>query len=506
MLTVNKPGAPVPPEDDQEAEGTRVPLLSKVKASPSDKDSGAAKKSLFGRFQRKPKGEQGEVAPKKPFTLFRKKEAPPAEGVSAQESTAVKDSATPAAVEPKKSLLGRFKASKAKSKEEGSGKAPRASFMGHRENHVDIVAELDSGRTVLWRVTDKELFPLDSFAVKRGVSFSSQDHRYASEGVLNYNQARDLALSELGEECRIVNATKNHQAVYASVATRVQDFTHPVGPGVGILEALLRQGDHLGKDLIAGFLLNSEESGQSLAILYYITPTGVYSAPQITVNPENLDFTLSQFAASKRLYLEEAEVVLFRNHELIEGQTFLELYPAETVWYGVPVRKIMWAGIGLVCVAATGCAAYAGLAYVKKHSLESEKVQLTAQVKTIDQALQSRISESLVSFAATQSINIDQVTSRAGEIWLPFSKVLVEASKGTEKYSMTMPLTRGGFANNRPSVVGQVVPSDVEPLVSLVPPTGCSKDIPGVNGGIDAIQITITCETPASPVSRYRLD
>ena len=409
---------------------------------------------------------------------------------------------------PAKSALAAFmpKKSKASVKSPSIEVKPKTSKKASAPSgSTDILVELEGDRRVFWRVASNKLSRVEGTEVARAASFSRYDYRYLSDVPLSHNGARDLALSELGEECRVVNATKSLGAVYAATAARIDSLPCPVGSGFQLLEQLLEKNGHAEQELIAGLLLE-EEGGQSLAILFHVTAQGAISAPQITVNPDNLSFTLSQFASSKRLDADVAQVVLFKNADLLAQARGLECYPVESVWNGIAVRKLVWMGV-LVCAGASGATVlYASQAYLRIKLIQGRGDTLAAQVKKIDGDLQRKISGSLITFAGMQSVDVGKVTQRAAELWEPNSRVTMESTAGKEKFDLLMPFTRGSFGNNRPSVLGQLKANDVEPLIGKAPPEGCVKEIPGVTGGVNAIQITITCESPASPVSRYRLD
>lgn len=391
------------------------------------------------------------------------------------------------------------KSSRAKAK---SSKAARASAG----NQLDLLLELEAEHRVYWRVTPTGLTSVNAEDVRQAASFSAQDGRYVAEAPLSYNQAMNLALTELGEDCRIVNVSKTLQAVYGTRLARVQNLDVPVGPGLMLIEQLLRSGEHTGQDMVVGLLLEDESSAQSLAILFHVNSQGDFSTPQITVNPDNLSFTLSQFASSKRLDVNATEVLLFKNAELLSVAGSLQLYPKEQVWNGVPVLKLVW-GVALVsCVAAFGAAGYGGQAYLAKRTLEQRQTALTSQIQTVDAELKAAISGSLVSFAGTQAVDVQEVTARAAHLWVPYSKVTLEATATSQRFDIQMPLNGGGFFNNRPSVLGQLAARDVEPLIGMSAPEGCNKDVLGVSGGLDAVQISITCESPTRPVHRYRTD
>ena len=494
-VTVDEPVTPAPAMESETAQpafsGLKIkkavpasePISAPESAPEAPEVPAAAKRSLSGLWSRSKGDKQAEAAPEVSGTKKKADKAEKPAKPTKEEKAAAKAAAKSAA------------SSKGKKERKAAG-----------TSQLDLLVELDAERRVFWRVTADSLTQLTAEDVSQAASFSGLDNRYPTTNVLKYNQARDLALSEIGEDCRIVNATKAMRAVYGTKATRVDSLKCEIGPGVALVEHLLVDHDHAARDLIVGLLLTDEGSTKSLAILFHVNKNGDFSPPQVTVNPDNLSFTLSQFANSKRLIEDDADVLLFKNAELLAVAGALQYYPNELVWNGVPVRKILWGAAMVSSVAAFVAAGYAGQAYMQKHALESEQVALTAQVKKIDAELKSSISSSLVSFAQTQTVDVKQVSGRAAQLWVPYSKVTLEATATLQRYDILMPLTRGGLFNNRPSVLGQLAARDVEPLIGMAAPDGCTKDIPGVSGAIDAIQITISCESDSRPVHRYRTD
>jgi hypothetical protein len=520
------PVAPVAADAGQGVPGLRV--TRKVKAEPVEQADDAADTpkpglaDLAKRFHKTP-AEPQPAAEKPQESLlgrFSRKKAAPTEDARAsapvelEEAADVAQPAAPAAAAAqKKSLSGLFSRAKASAPEKAASvskatsKKPAAKTRAASSGaQLDLLVELDAERRVYWRVTPQGLMQVEADQVRQAASFSATDERFPTDAALSYNQAKDLALSEIGEDCRIVNASKTARAVYATKATRIDSLACEVAPGVALVDQLLAADSHSEQELIVGFLLKDESSTQSLAILYHVNAKGAFSSPQVTVNPDNLSFTLSQFASSKRLNVDEAEVLLFKNTEMLSVAGNLACYPNEPVWNGVPVRKVVWLAAIASTAAAVVMGCYAGQAYLQKHSLESEQASLSAAVKKVDSQLKETISSSVVAFAATQAVDVQQVTDRAAQLWVPYSKVTLEATATAQRFDVQMPLNRGGLFNNRPSVLGQLAARDVEPLIGMTAPDGCVKDIPGVSGGLDAIQISISCESATRAVHRYRTD
>jgi len=472
------------------------------KAAPAPEAEKPAGGSLLGRFGKKTAAIPEDVAQEPVVAEAKPSSDAPKKSLSSLWSRAKSAPNVEAKSEAKTDSKSDVKATKKPVKKTKAAKAPRAAAGGQ----LDLLIELDAERRVYWRVTPNGLSPVEGTEVLQAASFSAEDGRYPAESVLSYNQAMTVVLTEIGEDCRIVNESKAHGAVYGTKATRVKSLLIPIGPGQMLVQELLRTGDHSGHDLVVGLLLNDEASTQSLAILYHINSQGYFSTPQITVNPDNLSFTLSQFAASKRLDVDATEVLLFKNAELLSVAGALQFYPNETVWNGVPVRKLIWGATVLSCAAAVAAAGFGGYAFLTKRSLEQQQSALTNQIQQIDTELKTLVSDSLVSFAATQAVDVQEVTTRAAHLWVPYSKVTLEATATSQRFDIHMPLVGGGLFNNRPSVLGQRATGDVQPLIGMSAPEGCSKDILGVSGGLDAVQISITCESTPRAVHRYRTD
>lgn len=372
---------------------------------------------------------------------------------------------------------------------------------------VDVLIELEGNRRVFWRVTAQNFDELPAERVRKAVSFSRNEHRFHVEGALGFNAAQDLALAEVGEDVRIVNASRAVHAVYASTAQRIAELQPvTVGPGLQLIDELLLKERKSGEEMICGLILKGASESQSLAVLYHFTDQDEVAATQITVNPDNLNFVLAQFASSRRLEVADTKVILFNNEDLLKVAAKIEYYPAEAVWRGVPVRVVLWTATAIAAGAAGLCGLYAAQAYVRVAAAQSKVSSASADQKKVQKSIDELLTSSVVSFAHSQSLNLAQMTERAGEFWTPGAKVVVDATARTETYNITLPLTRGGLMGNRPSVLHQLNLGHVEPLLKKEPPEGCAKAMPEVSGGLNAVQVTITCESTSSALSGYRLD
>lgn len=381
----------------------------------------------------------------------------------------------------------------------------RAGPKDARAGELAILVSIEGHGNVYYVVTSNGLREAKAEELTYAASFSPDDHRYPAEAKSTYQHGVDIAMSEIGEDVRIVHAARSMGAVYATPTARIDESPVRLGPGQMLVEHVLKRNARPPGAFAVNLMLEDAASGRSLAILYYVSAQGDISAPQVSVNPSNLQFTLSEFL-HKHGAADDADVLQIGNDRLAGTAGALALYPNEAVWRGTPVRTLTWAAAAFAAVAALASGAYAGLQQVQMHSLHQEAQVLNARVAEYDHKSDALISSSLSSFAQTQSLDVARLTDRAAGIWVPRSTVSVDATATHELYTLVMPIDSGQFFNNKPSVLSQLQNQNLQQLLGLTPPEGCTKNSPGVSGGVNVLQITVDCEAPADGASRYRLD
>ncbi|KWU17830.1 hypothetical protein [Burkholderia cenocepacia] len=385
------------------------------------------------------------------------------------------------------------------------GTAKRASSKTAKPGELPILVNIEGHGAVYFMVSDGGLREVKPEDLAFAASFSPDDHRFAIAAKATYQHAVDIAMSDIGEDVRIVLMAKATGAAYATAAARIDDSPVRLGPGVFLVEQVLKRNARPPGAFAVNLMLEDSASHRSLAILYYVNAQGDISAPQVSVNPTNFHFTLSEFL-HKHGASDDADVLQISNAELAETAGELSLYPNEAVWRGTPVRTLAWAGVVMAMIAAIGTGAYAGFEKVQLGALHSEAKTVNARTADYDNKSGLLISSSLRSFAQTQSLDVGRLTDRAGALWVPRSKVSVEGNATHETYTLVMPVDSGEYFNNRPSVLAQLQNQNIQQLLGLTPPEGCTKNTPGVSGGVNVLQITVNCEAPADGVGRYRLD
>lgn len=469
-------------EDVQEVpDVNRFSKFVKAKVAASEPLQAPAKGGLFGAFKKA--GSKEAVTP----------EAVPTAPAKSMFSRAPKVKLEPKAKPEAKPSV------KAKNATPTRTGAPKSSF--------DVLVELENNKRVCWRVTANGLEDLDIATVSTAASFSKNEHRFATDKPMAYGAAQDLALSEIGEEVRIVNGSKSTGAVYSSTAVRITDIgALRTGPGLYLLDLLIREVREPEEELVFGLVLSGGEANRSLAVLYHLSASNEVTSTQITVNPENLSFVLSQFSASRRIDEEKTKFVIFKNADLLKVASQLVLYPNEAMWNGISLRKVLW-GLTLVSgVVALGAGAYGAQNYLGMTSTKSALARQTALKKTALTNIDKKVASAVTSFAGTQALMLPRIAQRAGGIWQPGSKVVVDAILDKEEYRVTAPLTTGSAEGMGLNVLQRRQLQDLAPLLSVAPPEGCTKAIPNISGGMNAIQITVTCENALGSLSAYRLN
>ncbi|VTU41543.1 MULTISPECIES: hypothetical protein [unclassified Variovorax] len=382
--------------------------------------------------------------------------------------------------------------------------APRKVRQSRGAFHLVLARE--DGTRACFHVSAQGLLDVPEGDVKEAASLTAQDVRFAVGPKTTYRQGSDLALSEgVGESVRIINAAKQLGAIYATSVERLEELSMRVGPGLLLVErAMVRREVPKGAHIVF-ILLEDAESGRKVAILYYRSVDGEFSAPQVTFNPTNLAFTLAQFQSARGLS-PDSQTVQLSNADLVAQSGELQLYPAEAEWNGISVSSLL---NGAVMVAAAAAIGTAGYAAVLKTGLASTKSSISFSQKkadAFDRKNQTLIASSLVSFGKSQSLDIARLSERAAAIWAPRSTLVVDATAARETYVVSMPLTTGGFVNNKPSALSELRNEEIQQLLKLTPPEECTKTMPGVSGGVNVIQVTVNCETPVGSAGRYRSD
>jgi hypothetical protein len=404
----------------------------------------------------------------------------------------------PASVEPDEKPVKPAKTKKPKA----DAKAPR--FGGKTEKSLTLLTELENGRQLYWQLEADKLVQVKDAPTGPVYSFSKEDFRYRSEAPLSYKQANDLALQEVGESVQIVNRSKDLQAVYAARQERVLSAKNLLYPGQQALDRLLIERKKLGAALICGFLFKDAAEEGSVAILFHVNADGEASKPQISVNPDSMEFVITQFAVSRKLDKNNTEVVLFTNAEFLGAIAGAAAFPNEPVWRGVPVRTILAHTAVVSVVVALGFAGYAGFQFLQMQQLSKKQAQLTEAVDLSKKRIGNMLHNAVPSFAKAVSLDPEALTQRAQGLYLPDTRMTLVATPDKAEYIIAMPIARQETFNNQPSALDPITPEKQALLMGLKAPEGCNASSLYTSGNLNETQLKITCESDNSAFRGYR--
>lgn len=500
-----------------------------LKALNSEASKGKATFS-FSKKESEPSVEpdSSKVKPKKSMLdLFKKKENLTATTSSLDseltseetQSSPVSQKENEAPVSPKTSFLSKVKGASSKSSEPVSESASSLSTVASKKKsktpqifgpmkEVILQIELENGRLVFWKMSESGLEQIsDDHKIESAFSFSREDFRFWSDLPISDGKGDDVALQEIGEAVRTVNKTKALSAVYACRAERVDGKSLLLSSGQQVLDKILHEaklypyvGDETftGKhNLICGFLfqgVNARGQNSTLGLIYHYDDESESTKVQISVNPDNMDWVIKQFATAHRIKMDDTDVVIFDNSDFLKWASSADAYPNEPVWHGITVRKLytgLMIGAGIFC---GGSVFWTATGYTLNMARQSEAKSLSAEVESSQSRLSDLVSQSARSFAKKSSIDISDVFEKSEKVWIPGSKVTLEATPASDLYSVSLVILKSRTTANRASSIGDSDSEDISNLLSIKAPEGCEKSSASISGRLNEIKIFFNCQ------------
>lgn len=367
-----------------------------------------------------------------------------------------------------------------------------------------LVTDVDGGRQLHWEVTSAGISQQERATPEtQYVSFSRYDFAYVTDEPLSKRDANDFVLAELAEDAGVINDSKLGY-IYATTNARIIESALKLASGIQLFNrAVANKETDPNNSVIISRLEGADNV--SLTIVYYRAIDGSISAPQLAVNADNLDFIIRQFSSTRKVP-ETAKTVYLTAADLLSAAKGLVDYPKEGDFLGLSISKSKNIALLASLIIAGFMAINAVKVQLEVMGLQDNKARLDSDISRIKKEVSNGIEGSLDSFAASQSINLSTVTSRASEIWTPYSRVVVDAHVGQESYKVTLPISPDSAAAGKSLLLRNLLNEDISNFLSKQPPNECSKTSLGISGAIDAIQFEITCQSPDRPIYRYRID
>ena len=393
-----------------------------------------------------------------------------------------------------------------KERVEKSEKVRKPKPLSGKDAHIYVQLE-GNQREFFWSIRANGLEEIGRESVTTAISFSRDDFAIKAPKALAFKAAQDLALQDIGEPVHLVNRSKDLGYVYATREERPLTAGFRLAPGQQALDRLVKRKKLVqGKPLITGFEFTDDDQRIAIAILYFISTEGEISKPQVTLNPDRMEWVVGEFAKQRKLNRKDVDVTLFRNADFLAEVGGLQAYPAEAVWQGIPVSRL-WRAAAMVTLAGSvlSCG-WTGLGYVQQQKVSASIESLTNRQNSEKDRSSRLIAKSIYSFADALSIDQDQVFNTAQLLWLPGTKLQVEAKPDRTTYQVKVPVVTNKTFDNKPSVDATPPKPQVEAALQIQAPPGCHKDTASVSGNMNEIEISVVCENRRSPLSGFRND
>lgn len=443
----------------------------------------------------------------------------------AQTASAASAASAPAPLESSKvsKLLGRFSRPSPKTapaqetgpKEPPAPKAPkppkpakppRAPKAPTRKSSALYIG-MDVNETVTewWAISNGTLVALTEPPQSgRAVLFSKKDARLAATKTLSYNDAVGLGFQESGEDVTVVNASAQHRVVYATSPERIQGLGPEIIPGLLVLEAAASRGQ-VDLPSIVGFSLPGENGMVAALVVGVLQQKGGLTRSQMTLNTSNPQFSIDQFVAQQKGFQQSSGVRLFGLQELLAEAAKLSSYPTEALVFGrIPKSKAALLSVALATVVMAGSLVYYGylataLGLVHGGIAEAQQAERAEKLKLAD-LVESRVA----SLAAISSLDPVILFGYAREVRVPFSKVVLDATVATGT-TMTVTFSPTGMRKGKASSFVASA-EDIRAFNAREIAGPCTRTTLSVNGVLNEIVATYTCESATDAISGYSLD
>lgn len=379
-----------------------------------------------------------------------------------------------------------------------SEEAAPANAVAHGKGVVPVLLHLDNNREVIC------LLKPDGSVVREGEAdagvtylvFSAQDYRYRS-GSVSHSKAMSIALEDQGQAVRLVNRSSELGAFYTRAQDAMADYV--VQPGGQLADWLLKS-EGLAKSFprVVGFNLGDPDgAGVSLVVLYYYDASGEVGRPQISINPQSLEFALSQFATSRKIQLEEVPVSIFGAEQFRKAQKRAVSYLNEDLILGKTKGTWIQYGLAASALALLASVGAGGYYYTRVELAQKGAEEAAAAARKLVADRKSLLMESTQSLGAAFALDGVGLLEKAETIWRPGYAVELETDRaGIPVITVKAEMPKSLAPDERKALLDSVT--------ALKAPEGCVKDNLLITGGLSEAKVSIKCASQSGAPDAYR--
>lgn len=282
---------------------------------------------------------------------------------------------------------------------------------------------INLGMPRYWKVTTSGIEKSSAPSENQGpvLTFDdTSDFRFYSSKKVTASDARSHFLTEFQEKCRVFSSSPN--VYYGTPVTRINQFEHTLFPGAYYIDQLVTTNKvELDQDRVVGFNLQVGGPDEfNIVVLYARRPSGEMSAPQVALNPPDLNLTIREFA--EQFKATDEDPILYKVEDIL-GLQIGPGYPVEELMLGTSVRTVKKGIATLLGVATLGSAAVSGFYYTNALSIAADaKIQ---QQKTIalNKSIEQMLEQHVHAYARMNSVKTDDMFKYAEILWNRYSLV-----------------------------------------------------------------------------------
>lgn len=362
---------------------------------------------------------------------------------------------------------------------------------------VVVAVEIETGGQIFYRagLEDRSCKRIEIADVEPKdlvITAFTSDWRNATEKQITTQKAAALIgrEQEISEPIAAINYSRSG-AVYGTIKSRLLETEFEQAPALFLLDRLM-EAKKPEPPFVAGFVLGELD----LLVLYAYGLSGVSGGKdlQVSISPYDATSIAETFAAEKHLP-HDTQLLIFNHDDVAEliRKTEVKVYPRHAMVMGLKLDQFLMRASLAAWGAALAAGAWAGSQYIHLQYLEKKIAQTKTETNSVEQQTGLVLSKHTKALSIKTSANYSHALELAGAVLPLRGKVNIMLEPGQGSYDALIPINQMTYQNVLK------IPSLAETThnLSMKVPEGCTISSTGINGGINDIQRTYICSTPA---------